>query len=523
MTELLTAARMRAIEQAAMDSGAVTGLELMERAGRGVVEAVFAQWPDLAAAPRRALVLCGPGNNGGDGFVIARLLHGWGWAVEVCLYGDPEKLPPDARANHDRWCALGPVTVHAIDPAPPQDDSLAVPERVDLLVDALFGTGLGRPFTGPFTVFAAPAVRAQLRADATRAVAVDLPSGLCSDSGRILGTALPADLTVTFHACKCGHWLGDGPALCGKTVVAGIGLDRTPPARAEDGVHAVGAPSARALSKGAEDHKYGHGHALVLSGPMGRSGAARLAARGALRVGAGLVTVGAPGAAMMECATQLTAIMLRRCDGAEGLAAALEDVRLTTLCLGPGLGIGAETRALVASALAAGRATVLDADALSAFAEAPDALFRDLHPHTVLTPHGGEFARLFPDIAEKLAAPATWGPAYSKVDATRAAAARAGCTVLYKGPDTVIASPDGRCAVNAAAYARAAPWLATAGSGDVLAGMITGLLARGLPPQEAAETGAWLHVEAARAFGPGLIAKDLPEMLPQVIRTLDTP
>jgi len=220
---------------------------------------------------------------------------------------------------------------------------------------------------------------------------------------------------------------------------------------------------------------------------------------------------------MMECAGRLTAIMCRRCDGAGGLTDLLRDGRINALCLGPGLGVSAPTRALVAAALAARRGTVLDADALTAFESAPQALFDILHPAVVLTPHGGEFARLFPDIAERLAVRA---PGHSKVDATRDAAARAGCTVLFKGPDTVIADASGRACVNAAAYGRAAPWLATAGSGDVLAGIVAGLLARGLAPMAAAETGAWLHVEAARAFGPGLIAEDIAEMLPRVFRDL---
>lgn len=529
MTELLTAAQMRAIERAAIDSGAVSGLELMERAGRGVVEAIFEEWPELQQAPHRAVVLCGPGNNGGDGFVIARLLKDWGWTVDVFLYGDPDKLPPDARANYAQWSGLGQTEVHAIGAEPASGDGLGVPGDVDLVVDALFGTGLVRAFDGPFTVFAEPARRDQMRAQGVRVVAVDIPSGICSDSGRILGATITADLSVSFHAAKLGHVLQHGPETCGKTVVASIGLEAglrpwrgaAPAVPPQEIARPVEVSTLGRLSKSVAGHKYGHGHALILSGSMGRSGAARLAARGALRVGAGLVTVGAPGSAMMECATQLTAIMLRKCDGAEGLSALLEDPRLNALCLGPGLGVGEETRSVVTAALAAQRATVLDADALTPFAEDPEALFAALHSEVVLTPHGGEFARLFPDIAARLASPATKGPAYSKVDATREAAARAGCTVLFKGPDTVIAAPDGRCAINAAVYDRAAPWLATAGSGDVLAGIITGLLARGFHAQEAAETGAWLHVEAARAFGPGLIAEDLPEMLPQVFRALD--
>ncbi|WP_341872000.1 NAD(P)H-hydrate dehydratase [Roseivivax isoporae] len=271
-----------------------------------------------------------------------------------------------------------------------------------------------------------------------------------------------------------------------------------------------------ALAKSVAAHKYGHGHALVLSGPAGRTGAARLAARAALRIGAGLVTVGAPRSAEAECAAQLTAIMLRRIEEAPDLADALGDARLNALCLGPGLGAG-RARALVPVALGAEHrpAVVLDADALTAFSEAPDALFAMLHGRVVLTPHGGEFARLFPDIAGRM----TEGTD-TRVEATRAAAQRSGAVVLLKGAETVIAAPDGQVAIHAATGARAAPWLATAGAGDVLAGMISGLVARGLAPAEAAGTAAWLHVECARSFGPGLIAEDLAEELPKVLRSL---
>lgn len=274
------------------------------------------------------------------------------------------------------------------------------------------------------------------------------------------------------------------------------------------------------LAKQAADHKYGHGHALILSGGPGRGGAARLAARGALRIGAGLVTVGCPPAALPENAARLDAVMLKPLGSDEDLALLLEgDARMNALCLGPGLGTGARERQLVAASLAAKRATVLDADALTLIAR--DAtLFAALHEDCVLTPHAGEFARLFSEMAKKLDAKPMSGPAYSKIDATRTAAARAGCVVLFKGPDTVIAAPDGRCSVNSAHYERAAPWLATAGSGDVLAGFIAGLLARGFAPMKAAETAAYCHVECALKFGPGLIAEDLPEMLPSVLRDL---
>lgn len=266
-------------------------------------------------------------------------------------------------------------------------------------------------------------------------------------------------------------------------------------------------------------HKYSHGHALILSGGPGATGAARLAARGALRIGAGLVTLGVPPAAQQEVAAQVTAVMLRRVADAGALGEVLEDDRINALALGPGLGVSGNRGALVAAALKGGRATVMDADALTLIG-GDAALFALLHEKCVLTPHGGEFARLFPDIAEKLDETPTKGPAWSKVDATRKAAKRAGCVVLFKGPDTVIAAPDGRCSLNAAVYDRAAPWLATAGTGDVLAGFIAGLLARGLPPMQAAEAAAWLHVECARGFGPGLIAEDLPEQLPRVFREL---
>ncbi|WP_311197262.1 NAD(P)H-hydrate dehydratase [Aliiroseovarius crassostreae] len=267
------------------------------------------------------------------------------------------------------------------------------------------------------------------------------------------------------------------------------------------------------------EHKYSHGHALILSGPSGKGGAARLSARGALRIGAGLVTVAPTPGAVQENAARLDAIMLSPVGDKQALEAVLADERFNALCLGPGLGIE-RARELVPVALRAQRATVLDADALMAFRDTSAALFEILHEDCVLTPHAGEFARLFPDIAEKLNAPATKGPAYSKVDATRGAAARAGCVVLFKGSDTVIAAPDGQCAIHSAHYERAAPWLATAGSGDVLAGFVTGLLARGFSPMQAAETAAWLHVECALEFGPGLIAEDLPEMLPKVFRKI---
>ena len=535
MAELLTAAQMRAIEEAAITSGEVSGLELMERAGAGVVDAVLETWPDLGGGAPKAVVLCGPGNNGGDGFVIARRLHERGWTVEVWLYGDPARLPPDARTNYERWRELGPVRPYRdegpgafwLEPSDYREDTV--------LFDALFGTGLTRPVeafnaVGWATQLSEWRLPEEMRRGAypaVRVVAVDLPSGLCADSGRRLQSDPPpgdveeivADLTVTFHARKLGHVLAEGPSFCGRVVVAPIGLE--PRRRAlggrEQRVTEVTAPAG--LDKAASAHKYAHGHSLVVSGGFGRTGAARLAARAALRVGAGLVTLAAPGAAQMEIAGQITALMLRRAESGDELAGLLEDPRLTALCLGPGLGLE-RARDLVPPALEASRGTVLDADALTAFEDAPEELFGMLHEACVLTPHAGEFARLFPDLAERLKQPAVSGPAASRVDVTREAARRAGCVVLLKGPDTVIAAPDGQSALNAGVGPRAAPWLATAGAGDVLGGLVCGLMARGFTAFDAACAGAWLHVEAARAFGPGLIAEDLPEALPQVLRQL---
>ncbi len=558
MTELLTAMQMRALESAAIASGEVTGIGLMERAGRGVVDAVFDEWPTLAQGPHGAVVLCGPGNNGGDGFVIARRLRDRGWDVEVLFWGDARTLSADARKNHDVWSEMGPL--HPLDVA-----RAGAGPRPALLVDAMFGTGLSRAI--PLALANAfHAVEQRGAADAHPGqapcykVAVDCPSGMDSDSGKFLIPHPPGgkgngredreavrdwwendvskriihvDLTLVFHRRKIAHALNEE---LGKVRVVDIGLGAedldpvhlTQP-RPEHLVTALEfeRPAGRShsiwpgqcLDKGHGNggHKFDHGHALILAGDTGRTGAARLAARGALRIGAGLVTLGVPPAARAEVAAQITALMLKKVKTTEDLARLLKDERLNAVCLGPGMGIK-RARRLVPTALRAAHepCVVLDADALTAFAGAPDTLFELLHPRCVLTPHGGEFARLFPDIAEALTAPAVTGPAYYKVDAARAAAKRAGCVVLFKGAVTVIAAPDGRCSVNVATGDRAAPWLATAGSGDVLAGFITGLLARGLEPMEAAEVAAWLHVECARSFGPALIAEDIPECLPQV-------
>ncbi|WP_408635356.1 NAD(P)H-hydrate dehydratase [Pelagovum pacificum] len=510
---------MRAREETAMKNGAVTGAALMERAGRGAVEATVRTWPDLAGGGHHAVVLCGPGNNGGDGYVVARRLADLGWTVEVFGMGDPQKASPDARLMRQLWEACGPVG---------QLSDAGHGTRPDLLVDALFGTGLGRAIPAE-TVTAVAAVKARSGARACRVVALDCVSGLDCDSGRMLlpdgaaPDAMAADLTVTFHAAKRGHYLGQPQSR--SLEVVDIGLDhaeddpRQRPApgllrRIEPGRLAPAAWLGSVLPVAPGAHKYDRGHVLVLGGGCGKGGAGRLAARAALRIGAGLVTLAVPPSALQENAARLDAIMLTSMKGPEGLADILSDSRLSCVALGPGLGVGEATREMVRQVAGADRATVLDADALSSFSDDPDALFGLLHARCVLTPHEGEFARLFPDLAEK-------DRSVSKVDAAAEAARRSGATVLLKGPDTVIASPDGAVSVNAAFYGREAPWLGTAGAGDVLTGMIAGLMGNGrADPHLAASAGAWLHVEAARYVGPGLISEDLPDALPGLFRSL---
>jgi ADP-dependent NAD(P)H-hydrate dehydratase / NAD(P)H-hydrate epimerase len=501
MQKVLTAMQMRAFEAVAIASGATTGLDLMERAGLGAVEAVLQAWPELASGTRRAVVLCGAGGNGGDGYVIARRLSELGWSVVVGQVSPP--MSADAQEMAARWHG----EVRAASALGAGDFDTA-----DLCFDAIFGTGLGREVSGE--VCAVLALASQARC---RLVAVDIISGVCADSGRLWMAAeviaAPVDMTVTFHCAKRGHFLDAGGFLAGPLRVVDLGLGDIPPSPRV--AELVSLP-ARALSK-RQGHKFSHGHALILAGGVGQGGAARLAARAALRIGAGLVTLVCPPEALAENAARLDAVMLRPVADAKALGQVLEDKRITALCLGPGLGIARAERLLP---LALDRPVVLDADALTALAARADG-FAGLHAACVLTPHAGEFARMFPDLAARLAEPMGQGLAFSKADAVCEAAARAGCVVLFKGADTVIAAPDGRCAISAAFNERAAPWLATAGAGDVLAGIITGLLARGFSAFDSACYGAWLHVEAARVFGAGLIAEDLPEALVPVLRRLE--
>jgi NAD(P)H-hydrate epimerase len=461
-------------------AGGVASLTLMEQAGRAVAEAIAARFKPCAVT-----VLCGPGNNGGDGFVVARLLDESGFTVRVAHDGGHKG---DAGAMAARWSG---ETV-ALTP-----DAL---RGARLVVDGLFGAGLSRPLEGA----AASVVEAL---NDLPVVAIDVPSGVCGDSGRPLSAVhVRAVLTVTFFRKKPGHLLLPGRALCGEIVLADIGI----PAEAAATQLHENSPALWSYPwPKMEGHKYDRGHCVVISGGPAATGAARLAARAALRIGAGLVSVASPRDALAVNAAHLTAIMLKPFEGAAGLAELLEDKRLNAVVIGPALGIGGETREMAGVALKSGAAVVLDADALTSFRDDPEALFARLHERCVLTPHDGEFERLFPGLLDASG---------SKVDAVRTAAGRAGCTVLLKGGDTVIAQPGGKAAINANAPA----FLATAGAGDVLAGFIAGLLAQDMTAFDAACAAAWLHGEAARAFGPGLIAEDLPDTLPQVLAGLAT-
>ena len=482
---LLSVAEMYRADAFAVDRG-VAGLTLMENAGRALAEEIGRRWTRC-----RVAVLCGPGNNGGDGFVAARHLAAAGYTVRIALLGRRDALTGDAAAMAGRWQdAVEPLTPAALGDA-------------DLIVDGLFGAGLARPVAG-----VAADTLAAAAASGKPIIAIDVPSGVHGDTGEVMGVAAPAALTVTFFRRKPGHVLYPGRGRAGTVVTRDIGI----PTSALASIRPTTFANAPALWRAAfprptgDTHKYRRGHAVIASGPAHRTGAARLAAYAALRVGAGLVTIACPNDALGTVAAQVTAVMCEPAEGEAGFTAAIADPRRNAVLLGPGNGITAATRANVLAALAAGKAVCLDADALSVFADRPDALFAAINGPCVMTPHEGEFARVFG------AAAAAGG----KLGRARAAAKRAGAVVLLKGPDSVIAAPDGRALVNENAPAT----LATAGSGDVLAGLIVGLLAQGMAPFDAAAAAAWLHGAAARTFGPGLIAEDLADALPTVLRHL---
>ncbi len=492
-TVLLSVTEMARADQMTIRSG-ISGATLMEAAGLSVVRHITGRYDQ-----GRVLVLCGPGNNGGDGFVIARHLKAAGWPVTLALLGDKAGLSGDAALMADKWDGA----ILSLTP----DVLMDILADHGLVVDAIFGAGLCRPVEGQV----AELIHKINTLDIT-VVAVDVPSGIDGNSGRILGAALRANSTVTFFRRKVGHLLYPGREYCGELEVTDIGIpvrvlcDIKPETRRNDPALWRDSFPHPANS----GHKYNRGHGVVISGGMANGGAARLAARAALRIGAGLVSIACPPDATPAHAAQLTAVMIKPFSGEGDIGDLLTDERLNCWCAGPGNGVSEQTKSHVLKILAAGRGAVIDADGLSVFSDEPDEFFAAIRASgsiPVLTPHDGEFARLFPDLA-------AGKKGYNKLTSARQAATRAGAVVIFKGPDTVIASPDGRATIND----NAPQTLATAGSGDVLAGLCLGLVAQGMPAFEAACAAVWIHGAAAGAFGPGLISEDIEGRIPDVLR-----
>lgn len=487
---LLTASQMRQLERCRFLAGQ-SSLAAMEAAGRAVADEALKRWP----VQKRAVILAGPGNNGGDGYVAARHLAGAGWTVLVGAWGDPAALRGDAQTMRQRWqgavMSLG--------------DALDHMTAETVVVDALFGIGFSRPVE--------ERLAAQIRAACDAAglvIAVDVPSGIDADAGRLVSDMVRADVTVTFGAHKPAHALEPARSRCGEVILAPIDLTPNTAELARFGVKNRMVAEPRLPRPGPHDHKYTRGHVWVASGGVSSTGAARLAARAALRVGAGLVSIASPPSAVAINAAHTTAIMVKRAAGAGELAACLADVRSSGMLIGPGFGIGERCRDAVLALLATGKPLVLDADALTSFEAAPERMFAAIQGDVILTPHEGEFRRLFPMI----------DPAAGKLERVRAAARLSGAVVLLKGADTVIGTPQNEIYINC----NATPELATAGAGDVLAGTILGLMAQerqlGLDPAAAAAVAAWIHGEAGRRIGPGLIAEDLPEAYPDILKAV---
>jgi ADP-dependent NAD(P)H-hydrate dehydratase / NAD(P)H-hydrate epimerase len=490
LLELLTAEEMSRAEQLAVEAGTST-LTMMENSGRGVAEEVVRRFPRGS----RVTVLCGPGNNGGDGFVSARYLRERGYQVRLALLGRQEDLSRDPKEMARRWDeAIEPMSLQSL-------------EGAQIIVDGIYGTGLRDNITG------VPAqMIEEVTARALPVVAIDVPTGIDATGGTVRGLAFKSAATVTFFRRKTGHVLLPGRLYCGDVRAVEMGIpaavlgDIAPRTFANDPDFWL-----RYFPKLKIDgHKYDRGHAVVVSGPMESTGAARLAARTALRSGSGLVTVATSKAAFYINAAQLTAVMVAPYDGPAGLADILADTRITASLIGPGAGTDSDVKDLVSSVLASESTAVLDAEGITAFSEAPAELFDQIKARpapTLMTPHEGEFKKVFPELDNEP----------SKLERARRAAEISGAVVILKGPDTVVAAPDGLASVSE----NAPPWLATAGSGDVLAGLVTGLLTQGMAAFDAAAAAVWIHGELAVAFGPGLIAEDMADLLPGVLQRLD--
>jgi hydroxyethylthiazole kinase-like uncharacterized protein yjeF len=482
---LLTGAQMRVAERAAFARG-LPSFDAMRRAGVAVADAIIARWP--AASTGDVHVVCGPGNNGGDGFVVAATLRAAGYRVSVHAVRGKSDYAGDAGRAAETWHG----EVLKPDPA-----KLAALDGSSIVVDALFGIGLDRALEGD----AAALIEAINGADAT-VVAVDIASGVHADDGRVMGAAIQADLTVTFGWRKLGHVLQPGAAKCGEVVVADVGFTSADLSSASPACW-LNAPalwsSAYPVPKPTE-HKYQRGHALIVGGAV-MTGAARLAARAARRVGVGLLTLAVPPEVWAIYAGDQPGAIVRAVADRSAFAAIAGDERISALLVGSGLEPDGETAELVRTCVALTRPTVIDGGGLTVLAG--DSALLEGRADIVLTPHEGEFGRLFPDLVAR----------ESKVDRALEAARRTGSVIVLKGSDTVIAGPDGM----AIASDGAPPTLATAGSGDVLAGIITGLLGLHIPPFLAAAMGVWLHARAAVGVGLGLIAEDLPDRLPNAL------
>ncbi len=485
---LLTVEQTAAADRAGIASG-IAGIKLMAAAGNAVFEAIVNRF-----APQPTLVLCGPGNNGGDGYVVAEKLRRAGWEVVIGSLVDTAALKGDAAWAASLWRGQ---SVRLKD--------VAILEGRSLVVDALFGAGLTRPLDG-----IAKSIVEAIDACEVICIGVDVPSGIDGNTGKVLGAAPHCRLTVTFFRAKPGHLLLPGRMFCGETIVADIGI----PASVLEAIEPNTWRNHPSLwrselpTRRLDDHKYRRGHALIYGGAR-LTGAARLAALAARRTGAGLVTIAAPVEAADIYRAGEAGTIVADCEFPSDYQALLADRRFNAIVLGPGLGRGEGTRRKVLQTLGGrneDRSFVLDADALTSFADQPQALFDVLDGRCILTPHDGEFHKLFKTIASDL----------NKLEKVRQASALSGAIVLVKGADTVIAAPDGRAIINANALAS----LAAAGSGDVLSGIIGGLLAQGMEPFLAAAAGAYLHGQAGQIAGPNLIAEDLTVALNNSWKTL---
>jgi hydroxyethylthiazole kinase-like uncharacterized protein yjeF len=489
--EILSSAQMKHSEQIANRSG-VDGFSLMKAAGKAVADEILARFSSSSV-----LVLCGPGNNGGDGFVVASLLKKKKWPVTLACAVPIYDLQGAAARASDLW--KGPVLSF---------ENLELPEG-GIVVDAVFGTGLSRPIEGEI----AEVLETVQQSDCT-VIAVDMPSGLDGDTGECQGCTPQADVTVTFFRKKLGHVLMPGMDACGEIVVADIGIP-------DLAIEALGpvvtetSPESGwggwVADKPSNSHKYDYGHVLVLGGRH-MTGAASLVGKSALRAGAGLCTIAAYSEAAPIYKSYCPSLIVETLDELARFKEHLKDPRRNTVVIGPGAGLEnpPALKKAVFDTLAAEpkRVCVLDADALTVFADDVRTFYKAVGPHCILTPHEGEFVRIFPDLTG------------SKIERAKAAAARTKSVIVLKGPDTVVAMPDGTCVVNVTGNG----WLATAGAGDVLAGLIAGFAARSLGDLFGAVCAAvWSHGKAAENLGAGLISADLPDQIPLVLKNILNP